>query len=107
MLEDARVAPCRRRATTGSTGPTASSATRLDVRVDRLRALVEVGLLLAREVVVEPVDDEDRDEQQGQRDDGHEGAGQATLEGSREEPAQSTREAGAAAPRVGQRSANA
>ena len=67
-----------------------------DVLVDGLRALVEVRPLLAREVVVEPVDDEDRDEQQGQRHDRHEGAGQATLEGAGEEPAQSTRETSSA-----------
>ena len=67
----------------------------LDVRVDRFGTLVEVGLLLLGEVVVEPVDDEDRDDQQGQRDDGQEGHRQSTLEGPWEEPAQTTGEAGA------------
>ena len=80
---------------------------RLDVLGDGLRALVEVGPLLAGEVVVEAVDDEDRDEQQGQGHDGHEGAGQAALERSGEEPAQSKRNAGAPVRRVAQRSANA
>ena len=70
---------------------------RLDVRVDRFRALVEVGHLLAREVVVETVDDEDRDERQRQRDDGQEREGQAALEGPRDEPAQTTRQPGSRA----------
>ena len=96
--QDARVDRARRRATTGPPARPRSSRDDCDVRRDGLGALVEVGLLLAGEVVVEPVDDEDRDERQGQRDDGQEGAGQATLEGPREEPAQPTRQARRAAP---------
>ena len=48
---------------------------------------LEVGRLLLREVVVEAVDDEHRDEQQGQHDDRDEGDGQAALERAGHEPA--------------------
>ena len=66
---------------------------RIDVLGDRLRALLEICELLAAEVVVEAVDDEDGDETQGQGDDRQEGEGQPALESPREEPAQAHREA--------------
>jgi hypothetical protein len=47
---------------------------------------VEVGQLLAREVVVEAVQDEDRDERQRQGDDPDEGHGQAALERAWQDP---------------------
>ena len=67
---------------------------RLDVGVDRCGTLVEVGLLLLGEIVVEPVDDDGRHEQECQRDDREERAGQAALEGPWQEPAQASRKTG-------------
>ena len=80
---------------------------RLDALEDGVGPLIEIGLLLAREVVIEAVDDEDRDQQEGQGHDREEGAGQPTLECPWDEPAQATRKAGSAFRRCRQRSANA
>ena len=82
----------RRRAPT--TGPplAAYSVCVLDVRGDRRSRGTAGPPAAGREVVVEPVEDEDRHEDQRQRDDRDERDGQATLEGPRHEPAQAVRE---------------
>ena len=91
---------------TGLVGPAAVSEIDDHVGLDELRPLIEVDLLLAGEVVVEAVDDEDGHQAERQRDDEQEGQRQATLEGPREEPAQTESGGGRAAP-AGQRSAKA
>jgi hypothetical protein len=56
--------------------------------VDDARPMGQVSLLLASEVIVEAVDDEDGDEGQRQGDDADEAKCQARLEGPRGEPAE-------------------
>lgn len=60
----------------------------VDIGRDDARACAELCLLLAREIVIEPVDDEDRDEDEGQRDDPDEAQRQARLERPGDEPLQ-------------------
>ena len=78
--------------TRGSTRPSLSTtgwrraawlARLLDDHADRGLPLGEVGVLLAGEIVVEPVDDEDADEPQCQGDDGEERDREPRLEGPR------------------------
>ncbi len=60
----------------------------LDDRADRVEPALEVALRLRREVVVEPVDDEDGHHREGQRDDRHERDRQPPLERAWQEPAE-------------------
>jgi hypothetical protein len=52
----------------------------IDIRRDDAGPRAQLGLLLAREVVVEAVYDEDRNEDEGERDDPNEAERQARLE---------------------------
>ena len=81
-LEDSRIDPLVQADDDPVIGGRASPA--LDVDADGFRALLEVGRLLAGEVVVQAVDHEDRDEHQRQRDDADERERQPALEGARE-----------------------
>jgi hypothetical protein len=56
---------------------------RRDVGGDRPGAVLEIGALLFQEVIVEAVEDQERDEQQRQRDDRDERQRQARLEAAR------------------------
>jgi hypothetical protein len=64
----------------------------VDIGRDDARACPQFGLLLTREVVVEPVDDEDGDEDERQRDDADEAERQARLEGPGRELPQKSRQ---------------
>jgi hypothetical protein len=64
----------------------------VDIGRDDVGSRPQFGLLLTREVVVEPVDDEDGDEDERQRDDADEAERQARLEGPGRELPQKSRQ---------------